>query len=489
MKKTDDLLLSLGKLPPQDIELEKTVLGSILIDTDCYENHFFRLSETLFYSTQHIDIYNAIKEAQISFKRVDILTVVKALQKQGKLEQVGGASYIASLTNPIASTANIETHIKLLQQIDVRRKLISFAYNLGAAAYRVDNDSLQLHEQSLRQLSELADFSFESTDLIKINDFITGFKPEFEEKIALANKGVTTGVVTGFKGFDQKIGAFRKGNLITLAARPGMGKTAVLISFALNIAKSGNPVLLFSIEMSYEELLYRMVIHQLNGKIANEALQSGNLTPQEILDKQQAEYELMRLPITVTDRPQNLTSIQRKTKRWAAENPNGIAMVDYLQLVNVESKAKNSRVDDVSEIARGLKDVAKDCMIPFIGLSQLNRSVETRGTDKRPINSDLAQSGEIENASDMIVMLYRDSYYDIMQDANGESTQGVMEWIIRKNRHGAIGMYKVYHNEKMSNFSEDRSTLINYAQAGEYEPSSINTLKPNHSSWDSDLDF
>jgi replicative DNA helicase len=481
--------MELSKPSPSDNELECVVLGSMLIDSACYETNFFRLSESLFYNPKNVAIFKAIKLANELFKRVDIITVVKALQKEDRLEYVGGASYITSMTTPIASTANIEVHIKILQQFDVRRKLIGFSQHLYSKATRIDNDALSIHEQSLRQLSELADFSFESTDLIKINDFITGFKPEFEEKIALANKGITTGVVTGFKGFDQKIGAFRKGNLITLAARPGMGKTAVLISFALNIAKSGNPVLLFSIEMSYEELLYRMVIHQLNGKIANEALQSGNLTPQEILDKQQAEYELMRLPITVTDRPQNLTSIQRKTKRWAAENPNGIAMVDYLQLVNVESKAKNSRVDDVSEIARGLKDVAKDCMIPFIGLSQLNRSVETRGTDKRPINSDLAQSGEIENASDMIVMLYRDSYYDIMQDANGESTQGVMEWIIRKNRHGAIGMYKVYHNEKMSNFSEDRSTLINYAQAGEYEPSSMNTLKPNHSSWDSDLDF
>ncbi len=481
--------MDIAKQLPNDNELECTVIGSMLIDNDCYETNFFRLSESLFYNPKNKEIYKAIIEAQSIFQRVDLVTVVKALQKNDKLKSVGGASFVSNLTTPIASTANIEVHIKILQQFDVRRKLIQFSQSLYSQSNRIDNDSLELHEKAISQLSELADFSFESSDLIHISKFIESFKPEFEEKVSLATKGIKTGVITGFNGFDDKIGAFRKGNLITVAGRPGIGKTAVLITFLINIAKQGISVLLFSIEMSYEELFYRMVIHQLNGKIPNETLQSGKLSSQELVDKQQAEHELRKLPITITDKPQNLSDIQRKTKRWAAENPNGIAMLDYMQLVNVKSNGKNTRFDDISEIARGLKNVAKEGMIPFIALSQLNRSVETRGGDKRPLNSDLAQSGEIENASDIIIMLYRDSYYDIEVDSEGQSTKGLMEWIIRKNRHGATGVYKVYHNEKMSNFSEDKATLINYAEPSEYTPNSISTLKPSSNSWDEEIEY
>jgi len=481
--------MELGKLPPHDIELEKTVLGSMLIDMDCYENHFFRLTESLFYKPENMTVFAAIKDAQKVFGKVDIITVVKALQKQDKLQYVGGASYITSLTTPIASTANIETHIKLLQQIDVRRKLINFAHSLGAAAYRIDNDSLELHEKSLRQLSELADFSFESSDLIKIKDFIEQHKVEFDEKLSLAQQGIKTGVVTGFSGFDSKIGAFRKGNLITMAGRPGMGKTAVLIAFALGIARQGIPILIFSLEMSTEELHYRMVISHLNGSISNEALQSGNLTAKEIIDKQQAELEISKLPITITDKSQTLASIERKTKKWVMENPNGIAMVDYLNLIKASKENNKNREQEVSDISKGLKNLAKDCLIPIIMLAQLSRNVEQRGGDKRPIPSDLRESGSVEQDSDMIIMLYRDEYYDILQDEAGQSTKGTMEWIIRKNRHGATGIYKVYHNEKLSNFSEDRSTLINYAQPSEYQPASMNSLKPSQNSWDDDLDF
>lgn len=481
--------MDLGKVPPHDIELEKTVLGSMLIDEDCYENQFFRLTESLFYDPKNLTIFNGIKQAQKLFGKVDLLTVVKALQKEDSLQMAGGAAYVSSLTNPIASTANIETHIKLLQQVDVRRKLISFSQMLLTEAYKQNNDPLEIHEISIRQLSELADFSFESNDLIKLSNFISTFKDEFEQKVAMAEKGVKSGIITGFEGFDNKIGAFRKGNLITIAGRPGIGKTAVLITFIINIAKQGIPVLVFSIEMSYEELVYRMIISEVNGKIPNEALQSGKLNNQQLLDKQEAEYQLKKLPITISDKPQSLSEIQRKTKRWAAENPNGIAMLDYLQLVTTTTKSNKSREQEVSDIARGCKNLAKECMIPFIALSQLSRSVEQRGGDKRPITSDLRESGEIENASDIIIMLYRDAYYDINQNSDGESTEGVMEWIIRKNRHGAIGMYKIFHNEKMSNFSETRSDLLNYATPSEYNPASISTLKPSTGNWDEELDY
>lgn len=475
--------------PPFDNDLECLVLGSILIDTECYENHFFKLSESLFYSVKNKNVFRAIVEAQNSFGKVDIVTVVKALQKQNNLSSVGGVVYITSLTSPIASTANIETHIKLLQQVDIRRKLIAFSQSLSAAAYKLDNDALDLHEKSLRQLSELADFSFESNDLIKIKDFIAMNKADFDEKLALYQQGIRTGIVTGYAGFDRKIGAFRKGNLITLAGRPGIGKTAVLIAFAIGMAKQGIPVLVYSLEMSTEEMLYRMIIHHLNGAISNESLQSGALTPKEIIDKQQAELEISKLPLTITDKPQLLSTIERKTKKWSAENRKGIVLIDYLQLIKKPKDSKKNEEQEVSELSQGLKNLAKECAIPIIQLAQLSRAVELRGGDKRPLPSDLRSSGSIEQDSDIIIMLYRDAYYDIMQDVNGESTQGIMEWIIRKNRHGALGIYKVYHSEKLSNFSEDRSTLINYATPSEYEPQSMNTLKPSVNGWDEKLEF
>jgi len=467
------------EVEPHDEEMEAIVLGSLLIEQSCFDNYFNRAQEGWFHVMNHRVIFNAMVKVEKNNQRVDIMTIILQLKNDNKLEGVGGASAITSLTNKIASTANIEVHIKILQQLNIRRMLMKFSRNLYSECTRVDNDPLDIQATFLNKISDLADFSFESNDLVHIKDIIASEKDEFEEKVTLAKKGIKNGIITRFERFDKKIGAFRKGNLITIAARPGVGKTSVLISFAKNISSCNHPVLIFSLEMTRQELLYRFDVNYSEGKINTESLQSGAISDEDILLKHDAEFNLSKLPITISDIPQTLSAITRKVKRWSLENKDGIVMIDYAQLIMPEYGSRKSPEQEVSEIARGLKNLAKECECPIIMLSQLSRAVESR-TDKRPINSDLRQSGEIENASDMIVMLYRDEYYDIFENHEGESTIGVMEWIVRKNRHGGTGFVKVFYNNKISNFSDEKISS--------YEPMQ-NSLKPSGSFDSGAIDF
>jgi len=427
-----------GKLPPQAVELEEDVLGAIMLEKDAYSIVSDLLRPECFYKEVHNKIYTAIVDLAIKQEPIDMHTVTEQLRKNGQLEEVGGAYYITMLTAKVASAAHIEFHARIISQKFLARELIRVSSEIQSKAFddRVDVDDL---------MQEAEGMLFEVSQR-NVKKDVTQINPVIDEAIkriqAAANRPEgLSGVQSGFHGLDKITSGWQRSDLIIIAARPAMGKTAFVISMAKNMAVDYNsPVALFSLEMSNVQLVNRLLMNVC--EIEGEKIKNGQLEPYEW---EQLDYRLKKLidaPIYLDDTPSlSVFELRTKARRLVKEHHIKVLIIDYLQLMNASGMNFGSREQEVSMISRSLKGLSKELDIPIIALSQLNRSVESRAGNegKRPQLSDLRESGAIEQDADMVCFIHRPEYYKITEDTQGNSLVGIAEIIIAKHRNGATG--------------------------------------------------
>lgn len=426
-----------GHLQPQAPELEQVVLGALMIEKDAY----YQVSEILrpesFYERRHQLIYEAIRRLNLEEKPVDILTVTEQLRATNNLEEVGGPFYITQLSGMVASSAHIEYHARIIAQKATARQLISYTSNIQTKAFDATTDVDELMQEAEGKLFELSQTNLKK-DYTQIDPVI---KEAYEmlQKAAARTDGMS-GIPSGFHALDKMTSGWQNSDLVILAARPAMGKTAFALSMAKNIAVDQSiPVAMFSLEMSNVQLVNRMIVNVC--EIKGETLKSGQLKPYEWTQLDVQIKKLIGAPLYVDDTPSlSVFELRTKARRLVREHGVKVLMIDYLQLMNASGMNFGSRQEEVSTISRSLKGLAKELNIPILALSQLNRGVESReGNDKRPQLSDLRESGAIEQDADMVLFIHRPEYYKIYSDEAGNDLRGKAEIIIAKHRNGAVG--------------------------------------------------
>ena len=456
------MLPDMGRLQPQARELEEAVLGALMLEKDAYSIVSEILKPECFYEKAHEKIYAAIVDLALSQRPVDMLTVTEQLKKRGELEDVGGPFYISQLTSKVASSAHIEYHARIIAQKYLARELISFTAMIQGKAFDETLDVEDLMQEAEGKLFEISQRNVKK-DVTQINPVIKDAM-EMLQKAALQKEGLS-GLRTGFEGLDKMTSGWQNSDLIIIAARPAMGKTAFVLSMAKNMAVSYNtPVAIFSLEMSNVQLVNRLIINTC--EIPGDKIKSGQLAPFE-WERLMSRIEILRnAPIYIDDTPSlSVFELRTKARRLVREHGIKIIIIDYLQLMNASGMSFGSREQEVSTISRSLKQLAKELQIPIIALSQLNRSVESRGNDKdgkegkRPQLSDLRESGAIEQDADMVCFIHRPEYYTrSKEDANGNSIEGLAEFIIAKHRSGAtdtVNMKFVSYLARFQNYDED----------------------------------
>jgi len=427
-----------GKIQPQALELEKTVLGALMLERDAYSTISEILRQECFYDKKHELIFEAIVDLAISGRPIDMLTVTEQLKKNENLKAAGGLVYISELTNNVAGTAHLEYHAKIIAQKFLSRELIRFSGLIQGKAYDESIDVDDLMQEAEGKLFEISQRNIKK-DAIQINPIINEAISAIQN--AAKKKEGLSGLSSGFFALDKITSGWQKSDLIIIAARPAMGKTAFVLSMAKNMAVNfKTPVAIFSLEMSNVQLVNRLIINAC--ELSGEKIKSGRLEPYEWEQLDHKITELYDAPIYVDDTPSlSVFEIRTKARRLVREHDVKCLIIDYLQLMNASGMAYGSREQEVSMISRSLKGLAKELNIPIIALSQLNRAVEGRGgpEGKRPQLSDLRESGAIEQDADMVCFIHRPEYYGIKEDANGKSLIGLAEIIIAKHRNGAVG--------------------------------------------------
>jgi len=454
-----------GKLPPQAVDLEEAVLGSLMLDKEALTDVIDILKKESFYKEDNQLIYESILSLFEKSEPIDILTVTQELKKQGNLEIVGGAFYIAQLTNRVASSANVEYHARILAQKHIQRELIKISSDTIKEAYDETVDVFDLLDSAESRLFEVAEGNIRKS-YEGMNKLLHKAIKQLED---ISKKDGTSGVPTGFRALDKVTGGFQPSDMVVIAARPGMGKTAFVLSLARNAAvdfKKG--VAVFSLEMSSLQLVNRLIASET--QISAEKLKKGTLEPYEWEQLNARIGKLTNAPIYINDTP-GLTvfELRAQCRRLKAEKDIQMVIIDYLQLMSGSSETKGNREQEISTISRAIKGIAKELSIPILALSQLSRAVETRGGDKRPQLSDLRESGAIEQDADMVMFIYRPEYYNILQDADGNSTQGLGELIIAKHRNGSTEDVKIKFENHLAKFVEwEENTFgLNPPQAGQ----------------------
>ncbi len=427
-----------GRLQPQARELEEAILGALMLEKDAYPVISEILRPESFYDKSHELIFSAIQDLAIQQKPIDMLTVVEQLRKKGDLEAVGGSFYIAQLSQKVVSSAHLDYHARIVAQKYLARELITFSSHIAGKAFDETNDVDDLMQEAEGQLFEISQRNVKK-DVTQINPVI---KEAIELMQIAANRtDGLSGVQTGFKQLDKITSGWQNSDLIIIAARPAMGKTAFVLSMAKNMAVSFNtPVAVFSLEMSNVQLVNRLIVNVT--EIAGEKIKNGQLANYEW---EQLDYKLKELydaPIFIDDTPSlSVFELRTKARRLVKEHKVRCLIIDYLQLMNASGMSFGSREQEVSIISRSLKGLAKELNIPIIALSQLNRGVENRqGTEgKRPQLSDLRESGAIEQDADIVCFIHRPEYYKIYADEKGNDLTGKAEIIVAKHRNGSTG--------------------------------------------------
>jgi replicative DNA helicase len=457
---------SLGHLQPQALEIEKAVLGALMIDKDAYAIVCEILRPESFYEPRNQMVYTAIRDLSMDEKPVDMLTVADQLAKSGKLEQVGGPGYIAELSSGVATSANIEYHANIIAQKSLARQLISFASAIQTKAFDETIDVEDLMQEAEGSLFELSQHNMKK-DYTAIDPVIAQAVKGIQD--AAKNTDGLTGVSTGYFKLDDITSGWQASDLVIIAGRPAMGKTSFALSMAKNIAADlRTPMAFFSLEMSNVQLVNRLISNacEIQGsKILNGQLQRDEW---ERLDKN--INNLLGAPLYVDDTPGlSVFELRTKARRLVREHGIKLIMIDYLQLMNANGMRFSSRQEEVSTISRSLKGLAKELNIPILALSQLNRGVESReGLEgKRPQLSDLRESGAIEQDADMVLFVHRPEYYHIYQDDNGRDLHGMAQIIIAKHRKGATGDVLLTFRGEYTRFEnpEDK-TIENRAPIG-----------------------
>ncbi len=457
-------LSTFGKIPPQAIDLEEAVLGALMLEENALTATIDMLKEDMFYKESHRRIFLAIRNLFQSSEPVDILTVTNQLKKQGDLELVGGPFYIASLTNRISSSANIEFHCRIIIEKYIQRELIRISNDVISNAYLDTTDALKLLDKAGQDLFQIAENNFRKTH----SDMKTLVYQAMKEiNNAKNHEESIRGVPSGFTELDRITAGWQKSDLIILAARPGMGKTAFVLSMARNMAvKFNRPIAFFSLEMSALQLTTRLIASE--SQIQNDKLKTGKLDEREWEILTQRIEPLMEATILIDDTPAlPVFDLRAKCRRFKQQYDIQCVIIDYLQLMSAQiddkDKGKGNREQEISIISRSLKNLAKELDIPVIALSQLNRGVETRTGSKRPQLADLRESGAIEQDADMVLFIYRPEYYKLDTFADGTPSQGLAEIIIAKHRNGALGDVQLRFIDYLAKFEDKESyDSVNY---------------------------
>lgn len=453
--------LSTLRVPPQDLETEKALLGSLLLVPDSFYEIAHIIDKNDFYSEKHKIIFEVIVELINRKEPVDLLTVSAKLRERKELEQIGGTDYLSSLLGLVGSAANIVYYSELVKKKSTLRKLIIAGSHIGEMAFNEEEELEAVLEEAERKIFEITSGSDNNSQVVSMKDLGEETISRF---IHLAeNQHEVRGVPSGFKDLDNKLSGFQKSDLIILAARPSVGKTSLALDLARNAAvKSNVPTVIFSLEMSKQQLVDRMLSAE--AQVDGWKLRTGKLSMDEEIERlQEGMHKLMQAPIFIDDKPantvMNMRSVLRKLNH---DKPVGLVIVDYLQLMGT-SRSYDNMVNQVTEISRSLKGLAKEFSVPVIALSQLSRAVESRGG--RPRLSDLRDSGSIEQDADIVMFIHREDKY-------GENTEkkNVIEILIEKHRNGPTGIVELYFDNKKTSFLS-----IDKNEFGDFEMPKIET--------------
>ena len=429
--------LKQGKLPPQALDLEEAVLGAMLIDKKGVDEVIDLLQPEAFYKTAHQYIFESIFNLFQNSQPIDLLTVSADLRKKGKLDVAGGDFYLIQLTQKIASSAHIEFHARIILQKYIQRSLIRISNEIIESSYKESIDVFDLLDEAESKLYDVTQGNIKrSSDTAQ--NLVMLAKKKIEE---IANQEGLSGVSTGFQKLDDLTSGWQPSDLIIIAARPGMGKTALTLSMARNIAVTKQiPVAFFSLEMSSVQLITRLISAETG--LSSEKLRTGKLADHEWKQLNVKVGDLEKAPLFIDDTPAlSIFDLRAKARRLASQHGIKLIVVDYLQLMTAGSSNKaGNREQEISTISRNLKSLAKELEIPVIALSQLSRAVETRGGTKRPQLSDLRESGAIEQDADIVSFIYRPEYYGIDEwdDEDHSPSAGQAEFIVAKHRNGGL---------------------------------------------------
>ena len=456
-----------GKIPPQALDLEEAVLGAMMLENDRLAEVIEVLKPEVFYKESHQIIFSAIQRLFGQNEPVDILTVTEELRKSGELDIAGGPYFITMLTNRIASTANIEFHSRIILQKFIQRELIRVSSGIIKDAYEDTTDVFDLLDKAENGLFSISEGSI-GKSYMDMQSIIT----EAIKEIAAGRnqEGKLRGVGSGFTELDRITSGWQKSDLIIIASRPGMGKTAFALTMARNAAIDfKKPVAVFSLEMSSIQLVTRLMSSET--EIPQEKLRKGTMEDHEWAQLNARISSLIEAPLYIDDTAAlSIFDLRAKCRRLKAHHDIQMVIVDYLQLMQGSQDTRGNREQEISSISRALKTLAKELNIPVIALSQLSRASEKREKAAKPILSDLRESGSIEQDADMVMFIYRPEYYKIDVDENGDSTSGVADIIIAKNRNGPLKDVRIRFVSKYAKFVDAEM---------EYTP--VNTIPANTS--------
>ena len=460
-----------GKLPPQAVEVEEAVLGALMLERDAYITVADIIDTASFYKEEHQKIYEAIKKLSGKEKPVDLLMVTQELKDRSQLDEVGGPGYITQLTRRVASAAHIEFHARIIAQKFIQRELIRVSSEIQTKSY---DDTIDVDD--LIDFSESALFQVAEGNIKKET---VPIKPLLNEAIlqidkARNQKDGLSGTPSGFTGLDRITSGWQKTDLVIIAARPSMGKTAFVLSMARNMAVDhSRPVAVFSLEMSSLQLVTRLISAEI--EINAQKLRTGFLEDWEWEHLNHKITNLDKAPIFIDDTPAlSIFEFRAKCRRLKMQHNIQAVIVDYLQLMTAGVDRRGSREQEVSAISRSLKAIAKELDVPIIALSQLNRSVESR-EGKRPQLSDLRESGAIEQDADIVIFIHRPEYYGIDEDESGNSLRGVAEIIIAKHRNGATGDIHLAFKKEFAKFADMETKFGNNYNNAQTFSSKMNT--------------
>lgn len=439
MAKSTEKDLSTERMPPQAIDAEMAVLGSMLIDKEAVSKCIEILDHTAFYKTAHQRIFQAAVNLDERGQEVDYLTTTDELDKMGVLEEVGGPYYVTELANRVPSAASVEYYAKIVLERSLLRKLIEVSNEIAAEAFEAREDAAEIIDAAEQRIFTLSER--------KLRKGFLSIEPILNETFETIEsyhqrKGALTGIPTGFKKLDELTSGFQNSELIIVAGRPSMGKTAFCLNVARNAAVIHHvPVGIFSLEMANYQLAMRMLCSE--SHVDSHKLRTGKLPDEEWQKLSMSVGRLAEAPIYIDDSPAlSVLEIRAKARRLKAENKIGLLIVDYLQLVKGPRDAESRQIE-ISLISQSLKALAKELDIPVVALSQLSRAVESRGGDRRPILSDLRESGAIEQDADVVMFIYRPEAYASKERPVAPEEQGIAEIIIAKQRNGPTDTVKL----------------------------------------------
>lgn len=450
---------SYAQVQPQALEVEKAVLGALMIDKDAYLVISELLRPESFYEPRHQKIFDAVRQLSMNERPIDVLTVTEQLSRNGVLEEIGGPGYIAELSSRVATSANLEYHANIVAEKYISRQLITYTSTIGKKAFDETCDPKDVIAEAESMLFDIAQTNVKK-DYVHVSPLI---KEASQIMMAASkNNGDVTGISTGYKRLDDLTSGWQSSDLVIIAGRPAMGKTAFALSMAKNIAADQNvPMAFFSLEMSGVQLVNRLIANTC--EIEGMKILNGSLNAEEWERFDKRIQHLIDAPLYIDDTPGlSVFELRTKAMRLVREHKVQLIMVDYLQLMNANGMRFNSRQEEVSTISRSLKILAKELNIPVIALSQLNRGLEARtGADgKRPMLSDLRESGAIEQDADMVIFVHRPEKFGLTQGPNGEDYLGKAEIIIAKHRKGATDTVLLDFKGEYTRFENPEDNIL-----------------------------